>query len=51
MESKEPIIVDGEEEIRYIKEKTGIDEDTILKVLFAGDDFLREKGIIQEIED
>ena len=50
MDTKEPIIIDSDEEIAYIKEKTGLDEDTILKVLFASDDFLREKGIIKEIE-
>ena len=53
MENKENIIIDHEEEVKYISEKTGIDEETIYKIFDADYDFLIEKGVIivEEIED
>jgi hypothetical protein len=34
--------------IRYISDKTSLDEDIIEAILIAEDEFLKENGIIQE---
>ena len=47
MNEKEPVMIDFEEEVRFIKENTGYSLDVIEKILDAESAFLESKGIIE----
>lgn len=44
--SDNEIIMDFDETIKYVVDKTRIDKDTVEKVLFAESDYMMELGII-----
>ena len=47
MEEKEPIMLDYDTMINFISEKSGLDNDTILKVLDLETEYVIQAGIIE----
>ena len=48
---EEPIMVDYEDCFKYIVKKTGISKEIVETVFNAESDFLRELGVITDMED
>ena len=51
MSNENDLYYDTNEAVKFIKKETGLDEDTILKILDSEMNYMRSVGIIEEVEE